>query len=123
MNATITVTLATLIATVRKNREEHIKRHQAAFDGWKQKALESCRDLHGLVENSKPECNFPAYELWRDIHDRPTSHVQDYDRAIALLELHEGVSLALSADDVRKYMQDDWDWSQNFRYSCTKYAS
>ena len=56
-------------------------------------------------------------------NDTPVSHVEDYDRAIAMLEIHTEDTISLSAEYVSQYVLDRWNWSERFVASAMKYSS
>ena len=112
-----------LLATLKENREKHISDFNDAYVGW----LEAVREE--LSTNLDQVCkaidnkstNVRNVDVSRRAHQRPESHQREYDRAIQMLELHVVDTLDISADDVQKYVMDEWDWSDTFNASTTLY--
>ncbi len=122
----VTANKETLLTKLRSNREIHILAFQEARSGWLDAAQTALRARATEISNLSGDAELPNLfvggidEL---SNDTPISHVKDYDRAIAMLEIHTEETITLSADDVGRYVLDQWNWSENFFAATTKYSS
>jgi hypothetical protein len=102
----ITVKRAGLLETLKTNLEAHRKEYLEGLEGWKKKASKELRKHLKLVRDGKqpPYLSMPA----------PKSHEQYYTRAIAMLEMAENEDIQLSPTDFQHFVQDEWDWKDQF---------
>lgn len=57
------------------------------------------------------------------ILDVPTSHVDEYDLAIKMFEWDVSASIQLSYADFRCFIEDNWDWKEDFTRMSTSYKA
>ena len=53
----------------------------------------------------------------------PENHVADYQRAIDMLNLHQGDTVTLSEDAYRKLVDDEWEWSALWTHNTLAYTN
>jgi len=117
MNAVI-VPRISLLEILRMNRDAHKGAFDKADKGYRQMLITQLRQLITSVElGGKPETYIDMPD------DAPVDHSEDYDDAIALLEISTGPDVSLTWDDWRKYGRDHWPWSGSFSSSSSSYSS
>jgi len=52
----------------------------------------------------------------------PENHLEDYDRILEMLSFETRDTIELSESEVRKYIQDNWEWSSSFIANSASYA-
>lgn len=108
----------TLLEKINENRERHEALYREALVGWRIAVIDSLRDaLDGFERDEKVDLNV-GYK-----HPRPRHHLRDYDRILDMLGWESSEMIDLDADDFRRYVQDDWDWSREFASSNSQYTS
>lgn len=116
----ITAKTQDVLEKLRENREKHVNEHKRALEGWRKTVANEVVELASYASSDKDlspsKLNVPS------AHDKPESHVEDYDNAIAMLEWHEEETITLSSSDVRNYIQDQWTWQRDFKMSSAKYS-
>jgi hypothetical protein len=53
---------------------------------------------------------------------RPEDHTADYNRAIKMIEMHEGDTITLGEDEFAQLVMDDWAWKRQFLDSSAMYS-
>lgn len=121
----VTVDILQLLTKLQENREKHIKAYRETAEGWRQRAhkelLELSADLAELDFSGEEVPRLPKTDL-HDLFDRPECHVRDYDRAIAMLQMSVEREVTISAREFDQFVNDEWDWSERFALSNTKYG-
>lgn len=51
----------------------------------------------------------------------PTSHLDEYDEVIAMMEMSVDETISLDSSAFQQYVLDNWTWKKNFIGSVTKY--
>lgn len=117
----VTVDKTNLIKILMKNREEHLKLFKEAHKAWRGKTAEAYGEA--AVNAARAAKEWSAYfegerEKPKSIYlgdannlREPASHVAEYDRALGMLTLHTGETMTLDMDSYRRYVDDEWDWS------------
>ena len=111
---TVTVNKLSLIDIITKNRDGHSDRYEKAWAGYRKEAIETLEDHLSALKDGK-----------RIAHVRmdsaPTDHTEDYDRVLEMLNMSVDDTIELSNGEFQQYVQDDWNWSQMWNVSNTKY--
>lgn len=53
---------------------------------------------------------------------KPISNMKDYETILGMLELSTDEEFTLSEKDYKKYVLDEWDWSQSFAATKASYG-
>lgn len=111
----ITVKKDELIEKIIANRENHIKEHKEAMEGFFAEARKAAhRAYRTLGKGQIPE----------DLHfDVPGSHKGDYDKMIELLRMSADDTLEITYEQFCRYVKDEWSWSSHFKHLHTLYNS
>jgi hypothetical protein len=112
----ITVDKNDLLARIRSNRDKHREVFLEALEGYRLSLLD---ELEAHVKDLR---NGKAPEV-RIFIDRPQDHTRDYDRVIAMLEMHKSDEFTLSEADFAQYFLDDWSWKRQWGAANSGYVS
>lgn len=112
----ITVDKNDLLTRVKANRDKHREIFLEALEGYRQHSLST---LEAKVKDIK---DGKTPKIYISI-DRPVDHTRDYDRIIAMLEMHKGSEFDLEEDDFAQYALDDWSWKRQWAVSNSPYVS
>lgn len=111
---TITVDKATLLDTLRTNRDEHRAIFEKAMEVYAEKMIEELeRRIAEIKAKSKIRRGFSLPE--------PEDHTDDFDTAIQMLEWDIGDEVNLSMGEFQQYIQNEWRWQQAFAGSTQSY--
>ncbi len=98
---------AEVLAALRANREKHIKIVKEANEGYLKKAeVELSNKIEKIKAGKVVSLQFSL--------KMPEDHTEEYDTAIKMLEMHTGAEIELSSNEVRKLIEDKWDWKGSF---------
>lgn len=109
-----TVEKATLIATLKVNRERHISVHRKAMDEWRKRSIEELAGALKLAEAGE-RFKFPSLR-------KPVNYSAEYDKAIGLLEMAAGATTTITVGDYQHFILDQWPWAQSFATSNAEYV-
>lgn len=113
---TIRVEKEALIGMLHANRDKHRAEYEAAQRGFCEQAATKLGEMLAAAQaGSLSSC-------WLDL-TVPESHVEDYDRALQMLEWHQGSEIELDAHEFRTYVQDDWGWKEQWSLSNSAYVA
>ena len=116
MSMRIDVKKEELIATLRKNRDQHVGDYQEAMRGWRDHVATKLDEVAQKARDGKL-LKYPYLSL----HE-PQTYQKDYDCAIAMLSMHTADIIELSTTDFQHFVQDDWDWKDTFTASNSAYT-
>jgi len=113
-----------LIGKLKENRAKHIIAYEDAMPVWKQ---EMCNALVELAEEiAVPEDGFANidFSTITDLRNaKPFCNTDDYDRAIAMLQMATELEIKLDTEAFRQLVLDEWDWKNRFRDHVVSYAA
>jgi hypothetical protein len=89
---------------------------EAAVEGWYTQCQAELERARKRILKSAPRNMYLSLEA-------PKDHTRDYDRAIAMVEMHQGETIQLTEEDVAQYIQDDWRWKRAFINNSSSYAA
>lgn len=113
VDLTISVDRDKLIGILTDNRQKHEAHHQQAVEGYKLKLIEHAEDNLALAKEGKHPRPFS--------HPSPQHYLPQYDRALGMLKLTDDEKIRLSAYDYARFVEDDWDWKDEFAKSSVFY--
>jgi len=96
-----------LLETLRENRENHINTYDEVLQAYRDKSVELLEEhieriRSGAVE--KVNVNLPV----------PENHEDEYDRAISMVEWHQGETIELDSYEFDNFVRDKWRWKNEF---------
>ena len=112
----IKVTKSELIATLKKNRDEHDDIYNKAVVVYREKCVQ---ELERMIAEAKAGGNI-RHSFSAPVPER---HVEDYDNAIEMLEWTLDDTIVLSEHDFRTYVRNEWGWAKNFAISTSSYLA
>ena len=113
---TVKADIKTVLEKLRENREAHIAIVKEARAGYIERAQEALNGCLASLKEGKP------VPLHFDLRP-PEDYTQVYDVAITMLELEQGGTVDLTADQVRHLLLDDWEWTDQFLGSNALYST
>ena len=103
-----------LASIIEANKVKHKESYEKAFAGFKatvEKALQT------NLENIKKGKKINVY-----VNEAvPVDHTEDYDRALDMITHNIDSYVILNAEDYSRYVQDNWQWKQQWNTSNAKY--
>lgn len=106
---------AAVLDKVRTNREGHAKIVAEARVGFVEKAREVLTEQLDRLKKGKLK------EL--SVHlAPPADHTREYDTVIRMLEMHTESTITLGASEVQMFIEDNWDWSDQFIMANSAYS-
>lgn len=112
---TIKIDAPELLRHLKANRDKHFIEYTEALMGWRLAVIDAFTD--GLKKAKKHEdfkFTFPV---------KPTSFMEQYDTIIEQLEWSLDSVIELDQHEFKLYVQDQWDWKQNFNLTASLYKS
>ena len=111
----VTVKKTELLEKLKANLVLHKQEFDDTHRGYLKQAQEAYdAALTLLIEEDKVTQYFDL--------DAPTSHAEEYKRAIAMLEMDIDEEVELTEGEFDRYVLDNWRWKNDFKMSNTKYA-
>lgn len=111
-----TVKREDLLIVVRSNREKHQKTFEEAWEGYKKAII---KELETALEDAKK-----GVRIYRQTTlVQPISQLQEYDRAIKMLEMNTQAEITLEEHEFNQFVMDKWNWSKQFAMSNKSYTS
>jgi hypothetical protein len=119
-----------MIVTVRKdkalealkhNADQHGAKYEEALAGWYE-AVKAAADRLGAAAEASDVPNTYLKARVALQGTRPGLHVQNYEQAIGMLELHTGSDIKIDSTQYNRFFRDEWSWSQQFRALHTSFA-
>ena len=100
---------------LRSNRDQHAKIVSEARKGYVDKA------------RAEVEKRLKQLETGQVVHltfnlAPPEDYTTLYDTTISMLEMHQGDTIVLAADEFRQLVQDEWDFTDGFLASNARYS-
>lgn len=112
----VTVPVGELLGRLRANRDRHRRVFEAALEGYRKEAQARLRSqLRALKAGVPPEI--------RLILAPPEDHTRDYDRVIAMVEMHTEATLSVGESQFAQYVLDDWGWKGRWLDVANIYAA
>jgi hypothetical protein len=112
---TITVKVDKLAEIIAANRETHRANFEKAMANFRLQAIAVLDEQIQAVRKG----GLPDRVLRLPI---PEDHTSDYDRALGMLEWHEGDEIELFEGEFTQFVQDDWGWRQSFMSNTMYYV-
>ena len=126
----ITAKTSTVLAQLKVHRARHkvvVAEAQTGYLTAARKALKAKLKELDSVRNPMPTEPTPDRLVSLNFDLRmPVDRTREYDTAIVMLELHLEAgeqTIELTATDVRRYIQDSWDWTSEFRHINAVYSA
>lgn len=113
----ITVDKEQLLETLKANKREHRETYAEACRAYSKEMAERTTKLAELFKQGEMPSLTKVFDA-----PRPEQFLDDYDRAIQMLEWHQDDEVTLDEDEFRRYVQNEWGWRQRFAANTASYA-
>jgi len=113
VDLTISVERKKLIGILQENRAKHEADYEKSVEGYKKFLVEHAAANVDRAASGKHPNPFP--------HRKPGNYLPQYDRALGMLALSVDDNVGLSAYDYARFVDDDWDWKDEFVTSTSVY--
>jgi len=105
-----------VLKALNKNRDAHYKIVREAQKGYREKAIELVEQLlKDLKAGKGVSLHIPLAV--------PENHVDDFDRAIQMLEMGVGKNVELDQNEFQCYVRNQWQWQHHFLAANSAYSS
>jgi len=104
-----------VLDALRLNREKHIEIVRESQKGYREEVIKM---LEGHLVDAKAGKEVPAHFSLTI----PPVHVDDFDRAIAMLEMCTDTDLELSEAEFQCFVRGEWSWKRQFLMSNSAYS-
>ena len=119
----VKVSRGNVLETLKENREKHIQEYNDTMAGWEQELREAAFALQDGAESGDLEDLERQIMMLNEIRrEEPTSHEEDYNQYIDMLENSLDDVLVLSSHDYARFMRDEWHWKEQFSLTSQKYS-
>lgn len=112
----ITVEKTALLDALRTNRTAHVELFQQAIEKYRLKAIAWFEDSILTIKQGgevQVQLRLPI----------PEEHTDDFDRAIEMIEWHQGDSIELTEHQFENFVRNRWDWHRTFTSNTASYVS
>lgn len=113
---TINANVEDVLAKLKQNRENHVKIVAEAREGYVAKARQVLEEKLVQLKEGKVT-DFSVYL------QPPVNYTSEYDTIITMLELSTDQTISLSASQVRRFVNDDWEWKNEFLGTNAMYSN
>ena len=102
------------------NRQKHLEHYQKAKEGYRKLAMEKLQINLAKIERFDPkDKHVPSLDFSNC--PKPVCFANRYDEAIGMLELHSGETIVLDLSAYKQFVEDKWDWNNQFLASNSSY--
>lgn len=105
-----------VIETIEKNMRKHELEFSEAWTEYCRTSALKFKQLADAAEKGKQFENHTGLI-------KPSSHVDDYERILAMLKTCSDTNVELNQEEFARYMQDEWEWQSQFKYTNSLYLS
>lgn len=108
-----------LLEIVRKNRDAHSAAWLEAVDEYKAAVIKLCKENLKLAKTE----DLSLIPRIKPIPPVPTAYLNEYDRAIRMLEMSVDTEIVLEQHDFQQLVLDEWSWKKAFVGLASTYKS
>ena len=104
-----------LIDIIKENMVKHEETYEKAWQGYQDLVVKTLKKNLKAIKDGK---RVSVY-----VHENvPVNHTVDYQRAIEMLNHSVEDYVFLNTEDYSRYVQDNWEWKQQWTTSNSKYT-
>jgi len=124
---TIQVERARLARVLNQNLETHRSEYAEAMEGYASARHDAMLKIQAAADAAVSDPSKATYKAFREANraftllKEPRDHSESYVQAIALMEWETRDVIELSINDFECYVQDNWEWSYNFKNVSSMY--
>lgn len=108
-----------LLEKVRKAREQHKAQYEEALKGWIKMMDDAAKKVISRIQKDNLHA-FPSE--FRELMHMPSLHIDDYDHAIAMLEMSVDDEIELEPDDFDQLVLGNWSWKEEWVHTNLRYS-
>ena len=116
ININVTVDKKELLERLEKNRDEHKSLFEEAKKGYCEKALQAVIQKMNVLKEGKPVALAFSFSPPQDM-------TSVYDTTINMMKWSTDDKVTLKADEFRKLVEDEWDWSSAWFHNNSGYSN
>lgn len=105
-----------LIEKIKANMETHQATYDRAVEEFNKQQIKLLEEMVGKARDGQ---KFDRQALSR--MPVPENHMDDYRRALALLEMETRDKIVLAPSEFNKYVLDEWEWARHFAANTASY--
>lgn len=111
-----------LLAKLRENRTKHVETYEAAMEVYRLRLVTEFEARLAQLDLSDTPELIAAVETYVKL-PKPEVHADDYDRAISMVNWHQGDTIELEEHQFAELVMDQWGWHKSFISNTTSYVS
>jgi hypothetical protein len=111
----MTFSVLELVDKVSANRTKHEADYTKAMDVFRAKAREAYAKRIEAIDNKQP------WILQVNLNV-PEKHLDDYDYALAMLQMTKDETIELDEDQFRQFVMDKWHWQRSWETNTKSYS-
>jgi hypothetical protein len=119
---TVIVNKVELLEALRNNRALHQDEYNSAVEGWWQQVQDWFVEQQETIDMANEDPVAEHEPALHCPHTKPTEHLKDYDREIKMVEMSLSDEIELKTEEFGRYVMDEWDWSDMWKLSNTRYT-
>lgn len=104
----ITLPKAELLEKLVENRRQHVEVYELAAEAYQKALVTEMKEKLAAVEAGEDISYFR-------FDGKPNNQVEDYDRAIAMVEMTSSDTVELNSTDFEHFILDKWYWKDDFK--------
>lgn len=105
-----------LLAKIKENRKSHRDLFLEAQKGYRELVIEELDRMLKEAKDGKP--------IRRSITmPEPVDHTDDYDNAIAMLEMSVDDEVVIESNEFACYVRDNWSWKRHAQHTNMAYST
>lgn len=113
---TVRINKGDLVEKLTANRKNHRAQFEKAFEGYRQECIKLLTENLNLLKDGR-NIVVKFYE------QAPEDHTDDYDTILNMLNMSVDTSIELTHQEFQQYVEDNWNWRENWAASNMKYIS
>jgi hypothetical protein len=104
---------------------EKLKEWEEAHGKWRHLQIEKLKEylaaVQAAINTAEPGGKIGFPHQIEFVLDEPHSHVKEYNKVIARMEMTVDETIHISHTDFDKYVLDDWAWKRDFAATASLY--
>jgi len=104
----VVVATKDLLEKLKENRDIHANEYNEMLEVYQNKVIEG---LSKLLEEAKKKPDEPVTHLNLP---KPVSYVNEYDTVIGMIRMSSEFNIAITQDEYKKYVLNEWNWTNIF---------
>lgn len=103
-----------LLAKLEENAKNHMNTFEKASEGYRKAMISTLEKMLDMAKKGK------RVEHYINLV-QPMNQFEDYERSIGMLKMHTEEDIEITSQEYAQFVQDKWNWSQQFTTSNSAY--